>query len=243
MLASTKGIVLHVIKYGESSVIATIYTEKFGRQSYIINATRSKKAKNKVNFLQPLFLLDLEVYQRPSREVQRIKELKMSAPLSTIPFDVFKSTQAIFIAEILYRTLHEEESYPKLFSFLENSVHFFDLMENGLANFHPFFLIRLTEYLGIYPNTECMGLNKWFDLKRGIFTPSEPSHNLFMNKDITFVFKELIQIKIDELQGFKMSKIHREYLLQSLINYYHMHFETLGGLKSLAVLKEVFKST
>ena len=47
MLATTEGIVLHTIKYGESSVIATIYTRDFGRQSYLVNAAHGKHSKNK----------------------------------------------------------------------------------------------------------------------------------------------------------------------------------------------------
>ena len=48
MLATTEGIVLHFIKYRESSVIATIYTRDFGRQNYLINSAYGKKSKNKV---------------------------------------------------------------------------------------------------------------------------------------------------------------------------------------------------
>ncbi|VAW12260.1 hypothetical protein MNBD_BACTEROID01-1528 [hydrothermal vent metagenome] len=241
MLASTKGIVLHFIKYGESSVIATIYTEKFGRQAYIINAARSKNAKNKVRFLQPLFILDLVVYQKPSRDIQRVKEIKFAVPFNSIPFEVTKSTQAIFIAEILYKTLREEESYPKLFGFLENAIHYFDLMGDGTNNFHLFFLIRLTEYIGIHPNTEFMELYKFFDLKKGVFTPAEPSHTMLVNKELTPVFKKLLQLRLNELSTFKITRQHREALLQKLIDYYQLHFEAPGSLKSLPVLKEVFK--
>src|SRR5660397_174261 len=105
MLATTEGIVLHFIKYGESSVIATIYTRDFGRQSYMINAARSKKSKNKASLLQPLFLVDLVAYQKQSRELHRVKELKSNQPYQNIPFDITKSSLAIFLAEVLYLSL------------------------------------------------------------------------------------------------------------------------------------------
>src|SRR5680860_561220 len=101
MLATTEGIVLHFIKYGESSVIATIYTREFGRQSFYINAARSKKSKYKASLLQPLFLVDLVTYQKQNREIQRVKEMKGSQTYQNIPFDIIKSTQVIFLAEIL----------------------------------------------------------------------------------------------------------------------------------------------
>ena len=115
MLVTTEGIVLHFIKYGESSVITTIYTRDFGRQSYLINAARSKKSKNKAGLLQHLFLVNLVAYQKQNRELHRIKEIKSNHAYQNIAFDISKSTQAIFIAELLYKTISEQESYPEMF--------------------------------------------------------------------------------------------------------------------------------
>ena len=129
MLSQTKGILLHNVKYGENSIIATIYTEKFGRQAYIVNSAKGKKAKNKASMLQPLYLLDMVVYQKQSREVQRIKEFKTYETFHSIPFNIKKSTQVIFIAEILYKLLREEESSPELFHFCENAIKYLDLFE------------------------------------------------------------------------------------------------------------------
>ncbi len=144
MLTSTEGIVLHFIKYGESSVITTIYTRDFGRQSYLINAARSKKSKNRAGLLQPLFLVDLVAYQKPSRELHRVKELKSNKTYQNIAFDITKTTQAIFLSEVLYKSLNEQESFPEMFDFIKNSLLYFDLMDAGFSNFHLYFLFRLT---------------------------------------------------------------------------------------------------
>ncbi len=113
MLVTTEGIVLHFIKYGESSVIVTIFTRDFGRQSYMVNAARSRKSQNKSNLLQPLFLVDLVAYQKPTNELHRIKELKSNQVYQNIPFNITKSSLAIFIAEVLYKSINEQESYPR----------------------------------------------------------------------------------------------------------------------------------
>jgi DNA repair protein RecO (recombination protein O) len=96
MLVSTEGIVLHFIKYGESSVIVTIYTRDFGRQSYLVNAARSKKSQNKVSLLQSLFLVDMVAYQKQSRELHRIKELRSHQVYQNIPFEITKSSLSNF---------------------------------------------------------------------------------------------------------------------------------------------------
>jgi DNA repair protein RecO (recombination protein O) len=240
MLAATEGIVLHHIKYGESSVIATIVTLEFGRQSYMVNATRSRKAKSKAGLLQPLFLLDLEVYQKQGRDIQRIKAFKSLNAYQNIPFDIAKSTQAIFLSEILYKTIHEEESYPELYNFIKSALLYFDLMEDGWQNFHLYFLFRLTEYFGFLPDTTRVGFQSWFDLKKGALTSFEPSHPLFANKDVTNKLVELSFLKINELDTYRISRNMRDSLLQTLTDYYQLHFENLGELKTLKVLRDVF---
>ena len=122
MLHKTRGIVLHYIRYGETSIIAHIYTELFGRQSYIINKVRSKRPSFSLNFFQPLTILDIETYYKPSNDIQRIKELKRHIPLDQIYSDITKSSIAIFIAEIIYKTLHEAESNLSMFNFLSERI-------------------------------------------------------------------------------------------------------------------------
>lgn len=240
MLATTEGIVLHFIKYRESSVIATIFTREFGRQSFIVNAARSKKAKNKAGLLQPLFMVDLVTYQKQSRELQRIKELKNHQTYQNLPFDITKSTQAIFIAELLYKTIHEQESYPELFDFMKSALLYFDLMDSGWQNFHIYFLFRLTEYFGFMPDTTKVGFESWFDIKKGSVVPFEPAHPLFANKEVTAKLIELSTLRINELDQFKISRSMRDCLLTVLIDYYQLHFESLGEIKSLKILKEIF---
>lgn len=240
MQVATEGIVLHFIKYGESSVIATIFTREFGRQSYIVNASRSRKSKNKAGILQSLFLIDIEAYQKKSRDIQRIKELKINQTYQNIPFDITKSTQAIFLAEVLYKTIREQESYPELFDFIKNTLLYFDLMEDGWSNFHLYFLFRLTEYMGFMPDTTMVGFEGWFDLRKGIIVPIEPPHPMFAHKEATEHIIKLSKLKIDELNQLKISRSMREYLLSVLLDYYQLHFENLGEMKSLKVLQEVF---
>jgi len=240
MLTSTERIVLHFIKYGESSVITTIYTRDFGRQSYLINAARSKKSKNRAGLLQPLFLVDLVAYQKPSRELHRVKELKSNKTYQNIAFDITKTTQAIFLSEVLYKTLNEQESSPEMYDFIKNSLLYFDLTDDGFSNFHLYFLFRLTEYLGFLPDTTKTGFEVWFDLKKGSMVPFQPSHPFSANKEVSEVLIHLAKVKLHELHKFKISRTMRDSLLTVLLDYYQLHFDNLGEIKSINVLKEIF---
>ncbi len=240
MQVATEGIVLHFIKYGETSVIATVFTREFGRQTYIANGIRSRKSKNKAGILQPLFLIDLEAYQKKSRDIQRIKTIKSNRVYQNIPYDITKSTQAIFLAELLYKTIHEEESYIELYDFIKHSLLYFDLMDEGYSNFHLYFLLRLTEYMGFMPDTTKIGFEGWFDLRKGAIVPFEPPHPMFAHKEATEYIIQLSRLKINELGQLKISRNMRDYLLTVLLDYYQLHFDNLGEIKSLNVLKELF---
>jgi DNA repair protein RecO (recombination protein O) len=241
MLITTEGIVLHTIKYGESSVISTIFTNDFGRQTYLINAARSKKSKNKASLLQPLFLVDLVAYQKQSHEIHRVKEIKSTLIYQNLPLDIVKSTMSIFLAEILYKSINEQESYPEMFDFIKNSLLYFDLMEEGFSCFHLWFLLRLTEYLGFLPEMKRIGFQNWFDMKKGEIVPVQPSHPFFANKEATEFLADLSVLKIHELSHYQIPRKMRDSLITTLVDYYQLHFENPGEIKSLKVLREVFK--
>src|ERR1044072_9918003 len=97
-LHNTKGIVLRTVKYGETSVIVTIFTELFGLQSYIVNGVRSstKKGSGKANLFQPSAILDLVVYHNELKNLNRIKEFKWDHLYNHILSDVKKNAVALF---------------------------------------------------------------------------------------------------------------------------------------------------
>ena len=240
MLFKTRGIVFNYIKYSETSVIVTVYTERFGRQSYLINGVRSKKAKIKANILQPLFLLNMEVYNKPKRDLQRVKEVQNAYIFSTVPYDLKKSTIAIFISEILYKTIQEHEPNPELFEYLYNSIQLLDVKEKGLSGFHIYFLIHLTKYLGFFPNNNFSDKNCYFDLKAGRFVQIRPIHSLSLDKDLSHTFSQMLEFSENQHENVDLSYKDRIQLLGRIIEYYTLHNEGVSSIKSFDVLKEVF---
>ena len=239
MLEKTKGIVLHTVKYGDKSLILNIYTEMSGRQAYLLNAARGPASKNKAGLLQPLFMVDLDVYRKKNRELQRIKEFRLSVPYTSIPFDMVKTAQALFISEILGKIIVEEESNPGLYNFLESSFLFFDLMEEGKTAFHIWFLTHLTAYLGIMPSTSG-NETKWLDMQKGSMVAGEPPHPSYMNPETANLFRQISNMSIREISGFKATQAGKLILLNKILEFYTLHFGNLASLKSSEVLKAVF---
>lgn len=240
MIQKTRGIVLHHIKYSETSVIATIYTEKFGRQSFLIRGVRSKKASVKANILQPLFLLDLEVYYKPTRDLQSVKEVRNAFVFSTIPYDLRKSSIALFIAEILYKTIREQEANYELFEYLYHTIQMLDLKPDSISNFHLYFLIQLTKYLGFYPANSYSEINPYFDLQNGRFVVIKPMHNSYLNPELSVILSKILPFSENQHAEITINYTQRTNLLDKIIDYYCIHNEGLTNVKSLAVLKDVF---
>ena len=240
MLTRIRGIVLHHIKYKENSAIVNMYTDLHGRQSYLINCVRGKKGQNHANLLQPLFFLEMEVYHRPYREMHRIKEFNQYITFRNLPFDLNRSTQAMFIAEVLYRSLKEEEPNPELFEFLLHSIQWLDTSEKYFSLFHLLFLVQLTKYLGFYPENNYSSRIGYFDLRNGQFTGNEQIHPDILNREVSLYFHQLLKKSFSNLQSLKIEHTVRAQLTDSLLDYYRFHIQSFGKLRSLAVLKEIF---
>lgn len=241
MLVKTSGIVLHQIKFSDTGIIAHIYTEYAGRQSFLIQGIRSKSTSKKINLLQPLFLIDLEVYHRPGRELQKVKELKANTVFTSLPYHPVKMTITLFLAELLYKVLKEQESNPVLFSFLESSIQIFDIMEEGYNNFHMIFMLQLSRYLGFFPSNNYSEENNVFDLQNGIFTNIPPMHPYYLGPDISAHFSRLLSKGYQE-ELLSMNHAIRSKILDSILLYYSLHMSGMENFKSLEVLREVFHS-
>lgn len=240
MISKTRGIVLHHIKYSESSVIATVYTEQFGRQAYMINGVRGKKSKIKANILQPLYLLEMEVYHKSTRELQRVKELQNAYIFNHLPYDLKKSTVALFVAEILYKAIREQEPHPELFNYLYHSVQMLDIKEKGLANFHIYFLIHLTKYLGFFPNHNYSATHQYFDLKTGVFNQIKSKHDLTLNKEESEIFNQMLTFSANQYENINIDYKLRMQLIEKILKYFELHHEGVSNIKSFNILKEVF---
>lgn len=237
MLQKTRGIVLHSLKYGETGMITTIYTEVYGRMSFIMQGIHGKRSAVKANLLRQLTLLDMEVDFKQGRELQRVREIRNILPFGSIPYEISKSTQALFISELLHRVLREEESRPELFDFLFHSVQVLDLMEDGIANYHLIFLLQLSRYLGFAPTNNFSESKQFFDMIAGKFVLSPPDHQWFLKNPESSALSELLNMGYQNSFEFKPIYGLRNELLNFTLDYYGLHLGNKLNIKSLEILR------
>jgi DNA repair protein RecO (recombination protein O) len=262
MLYSTRGIVFHSVKYSESSVIVKIYTGLFGLQSYLFKGIRNPKSKVKPGLFQALTLLDLVVYHKEKHSLQAVKEIRLAHPYQTIPFDIRKSSVALFINELIYKAIREEEANPSLFEFLWASCQQLDETNEPVSNFHLLFAIQLCHYLGIFPQMNQSPKFPIFNLREGLFQSSIPEHPHYLDQGNSLLFNDLLETcnrqslkssiptnpeiciapfgvaqNFEPLQYLKPETRNR--LLETILLYYQLHLPGFRGLQSHHILRKV----
>jgi len=241
MLHKTKAIVLNHLKYGDNGLIANIYTETHGRKAFLIQGFYKHKSKFHPTFFQSLTLLNLEIDVNPRRELQRIKEIGFAHPFHSVPFDTVKSSVAIFLAEILYKTLKEEEPNNPLFDFIYHAIQVLDMKDQGIANFHLLFLINLTKHLGFFPIDNYSETNCIFNTANGRFHHYIPAQFTDSDRFLSAWIHDILNASFDQLEALQLNHNTRNGLLRLILDFYHFHLGSLGEIKSLPVLQSVFE--
>ncbi len=240
MIRNTEGIVLHTLKYAESSLIARIYTREMGMQSYLVRGVRKSKSRNRQMLFQPLTLVNLVAYHKDNKDgLQNIKEISLRHAYRHIPFDIHKTSLAIFLAEVLSHALKSQEYNYTLFDFLNNSLLDLDQKQDKLSFFHLFFLLRLSRFLGFQPRNNRNATNLFFNLQEGVYQPVYDNEQTCLDASLSESFFLLAEADSETLPPIQ--KEHRKMLLKKLIDYYRYHLSGMPEIKSIAVLETVFE--
>mgnify|MGYP001307035586 FL=1 len=233
MIEKTQGIALHYSKYSESSVIAKIFTKDFGLKSCIINGVRKKKSKSKLGLLRPLTLLDIEIYENSKQGLKRVHEISLARVLEKITFDIKRTLIAVFISEVLLKTLVEDEKAEDLFFYAEDLIDSLENLERIPNTFPLQFMINLSSFLGFYPSKENHNM-KYFDLENGYFSNKIETNSQFIYGENLENFKSIL---FGEKKN--LPKKVRKKLLLILLDYYKLHYYELKNLKSHNVIEEL----
>ena len=243
MIHKTKGIVLRAVKYGETSLVLTMYTELFGLQSYMVNSVRtvSKKGSSKSVFFQPSALLDLVVYHNELKNLQRIKEYRWASLYQHIFSDVHKNAVAVFMVELLTKCLKQPETNAELFYFAEDAfMHLDDASDTATANFPLFFALHLAGFFGFKISDEYSEHHSFLDLEEGRFTEHQPIHPNYLDDKAAAITAHILKAqKPFELEDLKLNQEFRRFLISSYEAYYQLHISDFGTMKTLPVLREM----
>lgn len=240
MLVKTEAIVLHAIKFGESRLIVDMFTREVGRVSFAVPIPKTSKRRLKKQYFQPMTLLEVECDIRQRDQLQKLKDARLLAAYASIPFSPEKLALSLFTAEFLCHALRAEQQNEPLFVYLYDSMQWLDMIETGFANFHLTFLIRMSRFLGFYPNLDDYVRGCIFDLRTATFSLQVPTHRDFLQPDDAQRIHTLMRMDFPTMHLFRLSRQERNRITEVLLHYYQLHIPQFPELKSLDVLKELW---
>ena len=240
MFTKTEAIVLHQLKYGETRVIVDMFTRQTGRQSFIVSLPKSTRSKFKKQLFQPLSLLNIEYDQRAQAQLQKVSEVSLLSPLPSLLCQPEKVSIALFVAEFLYHALRSEQQNTPLFDYIRSSIEWLDGCEEHYANFHLVFLMRLSRFLGFYPNLDDYAEGDYFDLRESRFAGQPPVHRDFLEPADAARLRTMMRMDYTSMHLFRLSRLDRNRLLDVALTYYRLHLPDFPELRSLSVLQELY---
>ncbi|MGF7230458.1 DNA repair protein RecO [Arachidicoccus sp.] len=245
MTHKVKGIVLRTIKYGETSVIAKVYTDLFGMQSYLIKGLRkaTKSSTSKINYFLPGSILDMEVYHNPLKSLQFLKEFQWAYLYKNLFFDIVRNAIAMYMIEMITQAIHEEENNLELFDFFEQAFKQTDTENiSQVANYPLTFTLQLAKYLGFQIHGNYNEQNPFLDLQEGMFSAQKPSHAYFMEGALaktTSILKDLQNIAVPEY--LQLNRTIRRDLLKYYQQFLSLHLENISEMKSYHILQTILE--
>jgi len=215
-----------------------------GRMSFVVTLPKTSKSRIKKQYFQPMTMLEVECELRQQTQLQKLKDVRLLSPWTTIPFSPEKLALSLFIAEFLYHALRSEQKNEPLFDYICDSMQWLDAASSGYANFHLTFLMRLSRFLGFYPNLKERGDEQMmFDLREGRFCTEAPLHRDFLQPSEAGLIQLMMRMDFFTMHLYRLSRHDRNRIVEVLLQYYRLHIPQFPELKSLSVLQELWNAS
>ena len=239
-MTRTKAVVLRTVRYGDASLVVDMLTESQGRVAFMVKVSKSAHGRMKKQFFQPLNIVEVDFDFRLRSSLQRLRDIRMSAPLPSLHLDALKLSIGLFVAEFLSHATRDEHDNPLLFQFVESSIMWLDGVERGFSNFHLVFMIRLSRFIGFFPNTDDVEPQAYFDLLNGCFSAEPPHHGHYLMPAEAGKIGLLMRLSYQTMHLCAMSRAERNRCTEVILEFYRLHVPGFPELKSLEVLRELF---
>ena len=239
---NVNAIVLRAFSFSDTKMMIDVLSREEGRLSCVLRTGKSKSTRSRRQIFQPLSILELTLDRNNDRQLATVKDAHIGTAFSTIPFDLYKLSISMFLAEFLHNTTKGEQDSPLLYDYIAESLQLLDGMESGFSNFHLVFMMRLTRFIGFYPNLDDYTKDCCFDLSNGCFIPPTIPRKGILNAADTKKMQLLMRMNYQTMHLFAMSHAERNRCLDTILEFYSMHVPDFKEPKSLEVLRELFSS-
>ena len=216
-VAKSRIVVLHLTKYAESSVVLHAVDAQSGRCSFLV---RGIKRGNAVAAFYPLSILDVVSAASPKSSLAWLREWEPAVVLHDIRGNRVKSSVAMFVSEVLYRSFTTELADPQFFDWLCGAIDVLEHTDGSIANYPLWFLVGYAVQLGFMPGDPVE--------PQGIFTPAE-----------TDLLLKVLRSPYETTMNIPLSAERRQAFSRKMLQYLSHHLGASIDARSLDVLHAV----
>lgn len=233
-------IVLRSFMFGDTKMMVDVLSREEGRLSCVCKVGGSRGGRSRRQMFQPLSLLELTLERKSAGALPLVRDVQLSSPFSSIPFDAYKLSVSMFLAEFLGAVTRSEHNSPLLYDYVRDGVLWLDEVRANYSNFHLVFMIRLTRFVGFYPNLDNYSEGCSFDMLNGCFVHGCPGGKGVLGVEDSKKMFLLMRMSYPTMHLFSMSRMERNRCLDVILEFYRLHVPDFRDLKSLPVLRELF---
>lgn len=235
----TRAVVLHQQRCAGEKAVVWLYTEKRGAMAFVAKMQHQRRSHSHATLLRALNILDVTYDFRPKSKFQKFGEIRVSQHYHSLPYDPMKGTLALFLGEILYYGLRNEVKNELLFQYLCHGLSWLDNCQRGVANFHLVFLMRLTRFLGFWPNVDDWFPGAYYDLQNCRYTKTQPPPGASLFPEEAAILPVMLRMNFNSMHLFRFNRLQRQQFIDAVMRYYRLHLPEFPEPKSAQVLRDV----
>lgn len=241
LIEKSQIVVLHLTKHGDSGVVIHTIDSLAGRRSLYFRGLLNGKNSAARSHFHPLSILDIVAATSPKSSLAYLREYSRNIDLNSIVGEPYKGSIAMFISEVLYRSLRSDDGDNSLFPWLVKSITTLDAITTSIANFHLYWLTAYCCRLGFQPEDNYSAENQIFSVENSIFCTSNPQNApLFFTKEESLLLHQMLTLPLPEALALPLSASKRVAFSKRMIQYLSYHLGCEINIKSLSALHDLF---
>ncbi len=250
MIEKAEAVVLKTLNHGDTSKIITLYSREVGRLKLIAKGVRSPKSKS-MGLFQPTRHIQVIYYAKATSELQMFKSGELIDGFFGLEEDFDRLTLAQVVVELLDRTVEDEETHPRLFQLLVDTLARLSNKHVSSAEAYWFFHVHLLRELGFRPHVgHCSSCQEPL-VHEGFLGGHHPhpecikcheatQHTVRISGEVIKTIQYLLAEPWASDERPDLNSSDRRGLWDFLWNYTFYHIEPTRHMRSLKVLRQLY---
>ena len=219
MLLSSKGLVLKVFPYSNTSIICNIFTNNYGKLTFIVKGIRKPK-QPLLSIIQPFNLIELQYYYKKDRGIQLIKEADIIISFEKLRNNFSTIIIGSTILNIINKVFEKEYSNDIIFRLIYKTLNKLSRINYYNKLYFIFFIFHLNKQLGFMPDMDEIKIR--------------------INNEGAIFLNQINETHIDELSNIEIDNEILKKTYNFLIFFMKHHIHSMNNIKGLDQIEKIY---